>query len=348
MVFYRLLLCFGLQQALASEAALVLGAGTILFFYARIPYAVVPGAVLLMLALYLVVLVEKHPNTSAGVQFGRLIASGLALGTAVAIEYIQVIGAALVFLYAWKMVGTRRIWMVMAGGLPLGLLIMVYHYSVFGSPFTFPYKYAVPIIAVDNGQAMLQVDHPTWERLIAVTFGPRRGLFVYSPVLCLLALLMAKDLLRDRIHVAESLLGLSLLAAYLVFQASSPLASVTWGVGPRYAAAMVPFLMLGVILIRKPLELRAFHCLAGLSLLVSLLMVQYDIEPQHHAFPLADAACAIMRSGPSSSFLGLTLPLVGVSSPLGTWTAGVAAFATLAATVWCIWKRTEPQGNARA
>ena len=43
-VFYRVLRLFEVETDLACNAALVLGLGTILFFYSRIPYAVALSA----------------------------------------------------------------------------------------------------------------------------------------------------------------------------------------------------------------------------------------------------------------------------------------------------------------
>jgi len=343
-VFYRVLLLFEVQAGLACQAALLLGLGTILFFYARIPYALVPTALSLLVAFHLITLVRKQPNSSATVQATRLLAAGLALGIAVALEYIQIIGAGLLFLYAWNRVGLRRVAWVALGGLPLGLLIMLYHYNAFDDPFAFPYRYAIPILAGPPDQQLLKIDHPTWERIIAAAIGLRRGFFIYNPVLLVLVLLMAKDAFVVKRHVPESVLGLGLLVSYLLFQASSPLAYITWGIGPRYATTMVPFLMLGVVYLKTPFQFKAFYGPAWLSLLVNLLAVQRDIEPQHHAFPLADAVRAFLHSGPSSSFLEIALSLAGISNPLVSWSAGIAAYAVLARIICFIWRRTTTRG----
>ena len=61
------------------------------------------------------------------------------------------------------------------------------------------------------------------------------------------------------ISSSESSLALGLLASYLLFQASTPIVDSIWGIGPRYAAAMLPFLMLGVVCIKSALELKAFY-----------------------------------------------------------------------------------------
>ena len=339
-LFYRVLLRFGVPPRLAFQSALFLGLGTIMLFYSRIPYAMVPTALLLLLAFYQVVLVWQQPEAAASVQAVRLLAAGSAVGLATAIEYIHFIGAALLFLYAWYRVGTRRVGYVVLGGLPFGLLIMLYHYAVFDNPFVFPYRYAIPILAGPPDHPLLIIDHPTWERVYTVVCGPRRGLFPYNPLFLLLVLLMVKDALFVKRHVPESVLGLGMLVAYLLFQASSPTAFIVWGVGPRYSASMVPFVMLGVILVQSKAETKAFYWLAGLSVLVNWLMVQHDIEAQRHAFPLADAVRAFLHVGPSSSFLETALSLAGNSNPLVGWLAGITAYAVLAGIICFIWRKT--------
>jgi hypothetical protein len=345
-MFYRVLLLFDVEAALAGRAALLLGLGTNLLFYGRIPYTLVPNAVCLLLAFYLIALVQRQQSAGAKAQAARLLVAGLALGAGVAIHYIQIIGAGLLFLYAWNQVGSRRVWWVALGGLPLGLLILLYHYAAFDDPFVYPYKYTIPFVArvSDGQQHLVRLAHPTWERMIGIAFSPRRGLFVYNPVLLLLVVLMVKEALFLKRHWRESVLGLGMLASYFLFQASTPIVDTIWGIGPRYAGAMVPFLMLGVVCIKSALQLNAFYWLGGLSVLVNLLMVQRDIESQRYAFPLGDAVLAFLHSGPSSSLLETCFALAGVSSPLVTWTVGLGACAVLAGLIALIWYRTTPRG----
>jgi len=342
-VFYRVLLLFELPRDLACQTSLLLGLGTTLLFYARIPYSVVPNAFLLLLAFYLITLVQRQPNASAKVQAVRLLAAGLALGFGVVVHYIQIIGAGVLFLYAWHQVGSRRVCWVALGGLPMGLLIMLYQYAAFGDPFVNPFQYAIPILAVENQQEVIRIVYPTWDRLSAIVLGLRRGLFVYNPVLVLFVLLMIRGALSLRRHVALSALGLSMLAGFFLFQASTRQVDSLWGIGPRYASVVVPFLLLGVVLIKNSLERKAFYWLAWLSVLINCLMVQRDIEAQHYAFPLADAARAFLRSGPTNSFLETALPLAGVSSPRATWLVGLAAYAVLAGILYLIWRKTTTQ-----
>jgi len=374
-LFYRILLLFDVGKAIAFQAALVLGAGTNLFYYARIPYAVVPVTLLLLIGFYRILLVSKDllpaegnqsralsstgPFINTGLQPGvnerrgegrkmprpGLFLSGLVLGSAVALEYIQIIAVAFIFLYAWYKLGLRRILIVALGGLPMGLLILLYHSSAFGDPLTFPYKYAIDILAVDKNQALLQIDHPTLERFLAVTFGVRRGLFIYSPVLLILLVLVLKNGFWAKRRWPEVWLILGITAAYIVFQASSPLVSVTWGIGPRYAAIAAPFLVLGIMFVEKRLELRLFYWVAWLSIVVNWLLVQRDIEPQHHAFPLRDAARAVIGSGPCSSLLETIYATVGPPARVPIWLLGVVAHSALVAVVWLIWCWSRPNSS---
>jgi hypothetical protein len=341
-VFYRLLGAFEVSNALAGEAALVLGLGTILFYYSRMACAVVPAAFCLLLAFYQLVRVRQGPKAPAGTAPIRLVASGLALGAAVAIEYIQIIGAALIFLYGWRCLGTRRACWLALGGIPVGILIMLYHYAAFGNPFTFPHQHLIPLFT-EHSAGLLGLTYPSPDRIAALAAGLRRGMLVYSPILILPLVLLVRNAFFSRRHAAEALLVLGLFVGYLLFQATSPLVGQTWGIGPRYVAAVTPFLMLGVIYIRTPFQRRAFHFLAILSVLVSWLTVQRDIEPKHSAAPLLDATSAFLRSGPTSSLLEQGLSLSRGASPLRSLAVNLAAYAILAGLLWLIWQVTAPK-----
>ena len=339
-VFYRLLLLFDLPAKLACLSALVLALGTTMMFYARVPYTLVPNAVLLLLAFYWIVLVQKEPKAKPRIQAARLVAAGLALGVTVAIHYIQIIGAGLVFLYAWNRLGTRRVWWVVLGGLPLGLLIMLYHYAAFDYPFVYPYRYAIPILATDNQQELIRIDQPTWERMVGIVVGCRRGLFFYNPVLLYLVMLMAREGLYLRRYLPETALSLALLAGFVLFQASTPILETLWGVGPRYAGAVVPFLMFGVIFVKSRRQLQVFYWLAGASALINWLLVQYDVESQHSYFPLKDTVAYVLHSGPSSSLLRIGFWFAGISDPMATWVVGIVAYFILATILVTIWRET--------
>src|SRR5439155_16982603 len=99
----------------------------------------------------------------------------------------------------------------------------------------------------------------------------------------------------------ESLLVLGLFSGYLLFQAACPpMVLETWGIGPRYAAAMVPFLMLGAIFIRRKIELRLFYGLALLSIVINCLTVQDDLQAMYRSFHLWDDHSAVVDPCPSS------------------------------------------------
>jgi hypothetical protein len=340
-MFYRLLLLFELSPAIASHAAVFFGLGTTLFFYSRVPYALTPNALLLLLAFYLITLTGRQMASGKPIERTRMLVAGLALGLGVAIHYIQIIGAVLIFLYAWQQLGWRRAWWVALGGVPMGALIMLYHYACFDDPFVYPYRYAIPILAVENQQEVIKIVGPTWQRFLAIVFGLRRGLFVYNPVLLFLLMLMVKEsMLRKRLVAFVSLV-VGMLLGYLFFQASTPLVDSLWGIGPRYASVVVPFLMLGVVFVATRAQRRVFYGLAWLSLLLNVLMVQRDIESQHYAFPLGDALAAFLQGGCTSSLLQTVLPLAGVSSPRASGVIGAAAFAGLALLVLALWRTFE-------
>jgi hypothetical protein len=154
--------------------------------------------------------------------------------------------------------------------------------------------------------------------------------------------LFVKEGLLARRRVAESWLVLGLLGAYLLFQAASPAGRTAGGVGPRYASAAVPFLMLGVMFVRTPRQRKAFYLLAGISVLANWLMVQRNVDPQHYSPPLGGEAWLFLLGGPSSSLLDIARACGGIHDELGSWVVGLAGYLPLGFALLVLWQTTKP------
>lgn len=83
-----------------------------------------------------------------------------------------------------------------------------------------------------------------------------------------------------------------------------------------------------------------FYWLAGLSLLINWLVVQYDVESQRFDFPLKDAMSVMLKTGPSSSLLRIGFWLADISDPLAGWVVGILAYFMLATIMVSIWRET--------
>jgi len=320
-ICFRMLQLFGVVPSLAFNSSIILCFGTILFFYSRLAYSVAPSAFLLLLAFYFVVHVTLNPGSSRA-DAARLGLAGAALGVAVATEYIQIIGAALMFLFAWRRLGSRRVTIL-------------------------AYKHLIPLFDAKLSPGVMGLSYPAPDRLLALTFGIRRGLFIYDPVLLFTLFLVARNLMRSREYIAESLLVVGISVGYVLFQAACASAWETWGIGPRYAAVVVPFLMFGALFIRGKIELQLFYGLAMLSLLVNWLTVQHDIEAMHSSFPLRDAMRAFFDSGPSSNLLEETCSLLRLNSGFARWAIGLAAYAILFGGIFLIWAKTKTETTSK-
>ncbi len=339
-IFYRTLRWYAVDGALAVRAAMLLTLGTILLFYSRMGYSVAPSSFLLVTGFYFIARAGNAPRAAGG-QFMRLCAAGAALGASVTLEYIQIIGAVLIFLFAWQKLGLRRAAIVGLGGIPFGLMILWFQYAEFGNAFATPYKYVIPFFEESHSLGILGLTFPNPGRVLALVFGFRRGMFVYTPVLLFTFILAIRNLFGSRERKGESMLIIALFTGYLLFQAASPLVGETWGIGPRYAAPIVPFALFGLIFIAGNVELRTFRWFAAVSLAINWLMVQRDIEARNHAAPLWDALLAFLHHGPSSDVLEESFSLLHISNPLVTWLIGFIAYACLFGVLYFVWPGRE-------
>ncbi len=337
-IFYRTLGLYGVDGALAVQASMLLTSGTILLFYSRLGYSVAPSSFLLVVGFYFMARAGNAP-AAAGGQFLPLCLAGAALGASVTLEYIQIIGAILLFLFAWWRLGLRRAAIVALGGIPFGLMILWFQYAEFGNALATPYKYLIPLFEENHSLGVLGLTFPSPGRFLAFVFGFRRGMFIYTPVLLFTFALTVRNLFGMRQRKSESVLIIALLTGYVLFQAACPLVGETWGIGPRYAAPIVPFVLFGLIFTTDKSEWRIFRCLAAISLAINWLMVERDFEARNHAAPLWEAFKAFLRSGPSSDVLEEGYSFLHISNPLVTWGIGLAAYACLFGVLYFIWPR---------
>jgi hypothetical protein len=226
----------------AALATATLLLGTMVFVYARQPYAEILQA-LCFLAFFAAVLLararlDRRSAVLLGVTAGALVAGKvifvLALPGAVGwlLYHHRPRARALLPVLGWAL----------AGALPFLLLVLLYNQARWGSPFETGYT-----LAVSPGVAPLP---PFGERvglgLWGMFLSPGKSLFLYNPPL-LLGLLALPRLYRRAPGVVIAMLltaGPVVLAyARFLFWAGD------WAWGPRYLVFLVPLLMLPVPLV---------------------------------------------------------------------------------------------------
>jgi hypothetical protein len=177
-----------------------------------------------------------------GSRRGVLALAGLCAGVAVLFEYATaLIAVALVVLCAVRY-GRRVAWFVL-GGVPAALALAAYDWAAFGSPFHLSYRYIVGRLEERQHGGFFGIGLPTLHGLRDVLFVDR-GLLVFSPVL--VAAAAGLVLMWRRGYRGEALVAVVVTVALLVSDAGYFLPYGGGSPGPRFFAAALPFLVLGL------------------------------------------------------------------------------------------------------
>ena len=258
----------------------------------------------------------------------RAAAAGLLAGLGVVFEYQNLLVAVLLVGY----VAIRRprllLWFC-AGALPAAILLGVYHKLCFGSPWAFPYGHLenATFQTAHHGRGFHGLSLPEPGVILSVLLVPGFGLLTGSPFLVMAAAALAWGAVRG--PRAEARLCAAVAALLVLFAAGLPNWRGGWSVGPRYIAAAVPFLAVGLafawpaIAGRRRLAPAVWAATAGLILVgvlfnapTAILYPQYPPQLRNPTFQLL-----------------LPLPFAGYV-PYSAWYAlGLRGLLSLAPTV---------------
>ena len=183
-------------------------------------------------------------------------AGGVVAGLGVLFEYQTALAAAAIAAYV-VLVRRRESLPFLAGLVPPALALALYNLAAFGSPFRLSYRYVANEFADEQRAGFFGIGMPDASGMRATLVGESgfevgRGLLVTSP---LLAFAVAGLVLMARGgFVGEAAVCLSVTGAYLVYNAGyfEPYGGTS--PGPRFFAAALPFVALGV-----PIALRAWR-----------------------------------------------------------------------------------------
>jgi hypothetical protein len=196
-----------------------------------------------------------------------LAAAGLAAGVAVLFDYSAGLIVLALAVYVAVRERTRVGWFLL-GGLPAALALAAYDRAAFGSPFHLSYSYEAGPLAHQQRGGFLGIGVPSLSSIDQTLFGDR-GLLVFSPVLvaCAVGLvLMFRRGYRGEAAVAGFVVvALTLADAgyYLPYGGAAP--------GPRFLAASIPFLCLGL-----PFALERFRKTVLALVVVSIVLTTAD------------------------------------------------------------------------
>jgi hypothetical protein len=259
----------------------------------------------------------------------RLLVAGLLVGLSVVFEYQTLLAAAVVGMYAiW---GLRRqlpslLWFAL-GALGPALLLAVYHQALFGSPLAFPYAHLDDegFRLFHHAQGFMGLGRPRAGVIASALVSVDYGLFVFSPFLAvgLLVALAAVVRRRESAALPAHAVTLAVTAVMVVFLSGMANWRGGWCAGgPRYIAAVVPFLAFSVALGWKswfagtsPVGLAARTGLGALVLvsvfLCGLSGALFPHFPIQFDNPVFDLLLPLLSEGYVSYGLGTLLGLSG-------------------------------------
>jgi hypothetical protein len=250
---------FGADRSQRLFAALVFGLGTMAFPMATVLMGHSVAALAGLAAMLCAFPGHQRPARPAW--------AGLLGGCAVALEYpavIYLVAAGLLLL--WRERRAQALLAMAAGALVPALLVAGYHALCFGDPWSTGYRYHADMFRYPDQEVFLGLfGVPRLERLWAIGFGAKRGLFLLYPA-CLLGPLGAALLWR-RPQARPALAASALVVLwFFLLNASYPNWDGGYCSGPRYLVPALPVLLLP-----------AFATLAGRLRLVALLLSSLSI-----------------------------------------------------------------------
>jgi hypothetical protein len=175
---------------------------------------------------------------------------------------------------------------------------------------------------------------------VANLFDLRFGLFAFCPLLMfgLPGVWLASDAWFSR---AEKWLLAAAAFAFLLFCSANQFARMQWNTGVRYLVPLVPFLMLGVVVVLERLSARARYAIATMAFSQAWVMAMVrESVPESFGTVLAHGPQL-----PWLTVLGRMAPqyLPGLGGPPPAWPLILIA----AAMLYVLWSRTlDPQHPA--
>ena len=251
---------------------------------------------------------DARPNGSA-------IFAGALLGIAVTSEYPAVIPAAIFCAALLIARSWRPLLQVFAAAVPFAIALALYHDAAFGSPWQLPYgNDALPQFRALAQSGVLGVGVPSPITAIKLLLDPARGLFVFSPILILA--LPALAAMRRRIEPAAWwTLILACASTFLVY-AGYPNWHGGWNVGPRYIAAVIPFLV-AALLFRAGNRIVAPILGGASAVAIGLTSLAFPFPPNAFAYPWMSLAAPLLGEGLiAPNVLHLIAPPLAIVAPL--------------------------------
>lgn len=291
--------------------ALAYAVATIAFPYAWAFYGHQTAAALLFLAFVLLYRLRLGGGRE------NLWLAGAILGLAVLVDFAALLPAAVLTLYAYRLLDRKRdLFKLAVGALPFAAVLAFYNAAAFGSPFASSYRHLVRFKEISD-TGFLGFGVPSLTALWGITFSPYRGLFFLSPFL-LLAVPGFYQLLRSDRWRAEAAAWLAIVIAQLLLVSAWYDWRGGFAVGPRNLLLVVPFLMPPVAAAANAwwnsrMQRRVAQALFAVSFVAVWIasVSGQDFAPIDVARPLSDFFWPRFRTGDVARNLGMAFGLPG-------------------------------------
>jgi hypothetical protein len=269
-IFFRATNLFVNNTGLSALGTISYSLGTIIFFYSSMFYAHHVAGFFFFTAFYILI---KSANIKE-IDKSKIFLSGSLLGLAILCEYPM--GFFAVFIFAYLFTITKSIKKLIYLGIPVCLAIIIlgiYHYACFDNPFKTGYNYEhLSCFAKHHAQGISGIKLPKLSRIIKLTFGLKRGIFIMHPFL-LFAFTGAYFGLKSKRN-REFLFFIIISAAVILFYSSFKFFA------ERFLITAIPFLCIlaiyGVAKLRSKILTSIFTALAGISCILMLFATGTD------------------------------------------------------------------------
>ncbi|MGK6319052.1 hypothetical protein [Sphingomonas sp. DT-204] len=225
-------------------AAIAYALGTPIWGWSTTLFGHAPVAALFVIAAW----AAWRGSSGARVSTGLALLSGLALGWAVVVDYVAVIGGVAIGAWAlWRLrpygFPIRPIVAALAGGLAALAVLAGYNLFAFHTPFRLGYQGVVGFEGMQQG--LFGLTYPKPGVLFEILVGDRRGLMWVAPIL-VPAVIGCALMLRRRSTRDIGVLALAVAVLTLLYNASYAYWDGGNSTGPRHVVPMIGLLALGL------------------------------------------------------------------------------------------------------
>jgi len=292
---FLLLRQFGHGELVALMGTLGWSVGSIAFPYSTAFYGHQTAAAALVIAFW-----SASRTRACEAWGGRAFVTGLFAGGAAVTEFPCTPVLLALAAYCAVRSGRRQLAPYALGAAVPVIILLLFNWVSFDSPLRLGYSTVQgPGFRRAMSEGFLGITWPRPYRLLQLTFGGYRGLFVFCPVL-FLALPGYVLWWRKREHRAELALCIGIPLYYLLLISSYYLWAGGWALGPRHLIPALPFLVPAIAF-----AVREWRVVGGILLVVSAIVmlagtaVGPDV-PNSVADPLFEYALPRFASGQMS------------------------------------------------